>query len=264
MITSKTSSEHATADVDDERGRNFIGQEAGMNGPSNLHSGTADTCLCSITGMSNTMSMNGTRGKSNSKNCWNLSLQGHRNVTASQYLKTALGWRYSSSLRRKRREVKRRDARVPVPVIDLSLLIPFAVPHDLDTSWSPPDCTVSTSVPEESLASVAFPEPHPLDGVLQLSSQRGWARLGEQFRPRVRSHLRTFFLFWEKCENPLCQAHLRVLHHQLESEKKMNHVLGENQEDVRLKQDQRSAPQSAQKCVSWRKASLLNCPEEKP
>ena len=81
MITSRTSCEHATANVDDERGRNFIGQEAGMNGPDNLHSCTADTCLCSMTGMSNTMSMNGTRGKSNSKNSWNLSLHGHRNVS---------------------------------------------------------------------------------------------------------------------------------------------------------------------------------------
>ena len=63
MITSKTSSEHAATVVDDERGRNFIGQTAGMNGPDNLHSCTAETCLCSITGMSNTMSMNGTRGE---------------------------------------------------------------------------------------------------------------------------------------------------------------------------------------------------------
>ena len=51
MITSKTSSEHATADFDDERGRNDergdnrIGQDEGMNGPSNLNSCTADTCL---------------------------------------------------------------------------------------------------------------------------------------------------------------------------------------------------------------------------
>ena len=64
-----------------------------------------------------------------------------------QYLYTALGWRCRPSPRRKRREVKRRDARVPVPVPHPSLLIPFAVPHDLDTSWSLPDCTVSTSVP---------------------------------------------------------------------------------------------------------------------
>ena len=49
---------------------------------------------------------------------------------------------------------------------DPSLLIPFAEPHNLNTSWSLPDCTVSTSVPEVSLASGAFPEPHPLDGDL--------------------------------------------------------------------------------------------------
>ena len=42
----------------------------------------------------------------------------------------------------------------------------------------------------------------------------------------------------------------------------MNLVLGENHEDVHLKQGQRSAPQSAQKCVFW-KARLLNAVLEK-
>ena len=114
------------------------------------------------------------------------------------------------------------NTRIPVPVPDTSLLIPFADPHDLDTRWCLPDCSVGTSVPVVGLASRAFPELHPLDGILQLSSPRGWARLGEQFRPRVRSQLRTFFIFWGKVRKFLCQAHLRVLHHQLESEKKMN------------------------------------------
>ena len=80
-------------------------------------------------------------------------------VSVAQYLYTALGWRYSSSPRRKRREEKRGDTRVPVPVPDPSLLILFAVPHDLDTIWSQPDCTVSTSVPEVRLANVAEPPP---------------------------------------------------------------------------------------------------------
>ena len=143
----------------------------------------------------------------------------------AQYLYTALGWRYSSLPRRKRREVKRTDTRVPVPVPDPSLLILFAVPHDLDTSWSLQDCTVSTSVPEESLASVALPEPHPLDGVLQLSSPRGWARLGEQFRAKPTSH---FFKFGEKCEKPLHQAHLQNHENQLEMKMtQMNSVLGD-------------------------------------
>ena len=53
-----------------------------------------------------------------------------------------------------------------------SHLILFAVSHDFDTSWSTPDCTVSTSVPEVRLASVFLPEPHPLNGVLQLSRRR--------------------------------------------------------------------------------------------
>ena len=65
------------------------------------------------------------------------------------------------------------------------------------------------------------------------------------------------FYFEEKFEKPLCQAHQRALQHQLETEKKMNLLLGENQEDVHLKHGRRSAPQSAQKCVSLRQASLL-------
>ena len=91
----------------------------------------------------------------------------------AQYLYTALGWRYCSSPKRKRREEKRGDTRVPVPVPDPSLLILFAVPHDIDASWSTPDCTASTSVPEVRPASVLLPEPHPLDGALQLSRRRG-------------------------------------------------------------------------------------------
>ena len=120
----------------------------------------------------------------------------------------------------------------PVPVPDPSLLISFTVPHDLDTSRSLPDCTVSTSVRDVSLASVAFPEPHPLDGVLQLSSRRGWAAAGGHPRTRARSQLRTFFMLVKSAKNPLYQAHLRVLQHQLESEKKMNRVLRENHEDL--------------------------------
>ena len=58
----------------------------------------------------------------------------------AQHLYTALGWRYRSSPRRKRRENKREDTRVPVPLPDPSLLILFAVPHDLDTSWCLPYC----------------------------------------------------------------------------------------------------------------------------
>ena len=78
----------------------------------------------------------------------------------------------------------------------------------------------------------------------------------------MRTQLRTFF--WGKsAKTPLHQAHQRALEHQLESEKKMNLTLGENHEDLHLKQGQRSAPQSAQKCVSWRKASLLNSVQKK-
>ena len=69
-------------------------------------------------------------------------------------------------------EVESGDTRVPVPVPDSSLLILFAVPHDIDARRRLPDSTVSTSVPEVRLASVLLPEPHPLDGVLQLSRRR--------------------------------------------------------------------------------------------
>ena len=69
-------------------------------------------------------------------------------------------------------------------------------------SPSLPDCTVRTSVPEVSLARVAVLELHRLDGVLQLSSWRGWARLGEQCRPRVRSQLRTFFRTGKSAKKP--------------------------------------------------------------
>ena len=114
----------------------------------------------------------------------------------------ALGWRCRPSPRRKRREVIRTDTRVPVPVAKDPLLIPSTVPDNLDTSWYLPDSRSSASVPEVGLASVAIPELHPLDGDLQLSSRRGWARLGEQCRPRVRSHLRTFFILGKSAKNP--------------------------------------------------------------
>ena len=120
----------------------------------------------------------------------------------AQCLYTALGWRYRPSPR-KRREVKRTDTRIPVPVPDPSLLIPFTDPHDLGTSWCLPDSRSSASVPVEGLAGFAFHELHRPDRVrqgrdLQLSSRRGWAATGGHPRTRVRSPLRTFFLFWGK------------------------------------------------------------------
>ena len=108
--------------------------------------------------------------KSNSKNCWNLSLHGHKKVRRppSVYFPPWAG----GTVRRKRREDKWRHA---CPCARKTPPSSFLFTHDLDTSWSQPDCTVCTSVPVMSLASVAFPEPHPLDGDLQLSSRRGWA-----------------------------------------------------------------------------------------
>ena len=39
--------------------------------------------------------------------------------------------------------------------------------------------------------------------ILQLSRRRGWARLGEQFLPRVRTQRRTSFLSGKSAKNPL-------------------------------------------------------------
>ena len=38
----------------------------------------------------------------------------------------------------------------------------------------------------------ADPDVVAINPVIHMSSRRGWARLGEQFRPRVRAHRRTF------------------------------------------------------------------------
>ena len=164
----------------------------------------------------------------------------------AQYFYTALGWRCRLSPRRKRREVIRTDTSIPVPIVEDPLLIPSTVPDNLDTSWYLPDSRSSASVPVVGLASVAIPELHPLDGNLQLSSRRGWARLGEQFRPRVRAQLRNFFILGKSAKNPfarlICTFFITSWR---EREKKMN------QEDFHEKQGQRSAPQSAQKCASW-------------
>ena len=67
----------------------------------------------------------------------------------------------------------------------------------------------------------------------------------------VRSDLRTFYILGKSAKNPFTMAHLRILHHQLESEKKMN------QENLHEKKGQQPAPQSAQKCAFW-KATMLN------
>ena len=68
-----------------------------------------------------------------------------------------------------------------------------------------------------------------------------------------------FCYFGEKCEKPHHQAHPEHHKHELErAKKRMNSVLGENLEGLHWEY-RRSAPQSAQKCVSWRKkASLWN------
>ena len=164
---------------------------------------------------------------SNTKNCWNTSLHGHRKVSRPPSI-------YIPPSPRKRRDDKRGDTRVPVPVPDPSLLVPFADAHSLNARRRLPDSTESTSVPVVRLARVAVLEQHPLDGVLQLSSRRGWARLGEQC---------TFFKSEKSAKKPLHQAPPRHHSNQLESEKTKtlaNPVQGENLEDLH-REYQRSA-----------------------
>ena len=89
---------------------------------------------------------------------------------------------------------------------------------------------------------------------LLMSAQRGWARLGEQFRPRVRAQLRTFFNSGEKVRktpSPECSRELEedaekpppstresticsTIRSELVPERhapQLNAVLGENLED---------------------------------
>ena len=96
-----------------------------------------------------------------------------------------------------------------------------------------------------------------------MSCRRGWARLGEQFRPQVRTQL-SLFLIWVKTEKKnLQQAHPELQKHELErAKKRMNSVLGENLGGLHQRRNQRSAPQSAQKCVPQKKAALLNSVRE--
>ena len=49
----------------------------------------------------------------------------------------------------------------------------------------------------------ADPDVVAINPVIHMSSRRGWARLGEQFRPRVRAHLRTFFPPGKSAKKPL-------------------------------------------------------------
>ena len=106
--------------------------------------------------------------------------------------------------------------------------------------------------------------------LLPLSSRRGWARPGEQFRPRVRAQVRTFFVLGKSAKKPLelqypanrkttmqdeelghhaeleCQRFARqslnddLLHCTL-----LNSVLGVNRKDLHLLHHLRPAPQSA-------------------
>ena len=91
----------------------------------------------------------------------------------TQYLYTALGWRCNSSLRRQRREVIRGDTRFRVPEVAGPLLILGGVPHHLDARRRLSDSTERASVTVVRLARFVILEPHPLDGVLQLSRRRG-------------------------------------------------------------------------------------------
>ena len=66
------------------------------------------------------------------------------------------------------------------------------------------------------------------------------------------------FSVGKSAENPTLQTNLRLHGHELErAKKRMNSVLGENLEGLH-REYQRSAPQSAQKCVPEKHAALLN------
>ena len=87
-----------------------------------------------------------------------------------------------------------------------------------------------------------------------MRDQRGWIKVRTQFRPRVRTYLRTFFKLWEKSEKPLYQRDQENMKKTLR-----NPGLGENLEGRhQARESQRSAPQSAQKCVLQKKALMLN------
>ena len=114
---------------------------------------------------------------------------------------------------------------------------------------------------------VFVPEERPLishdhDPLLEtntgLRSRRGWAQPKGHSLTRARTRLRTFLNLGKSAKKNLHQAHPEHHKHELErAKKRMNSVLGENLEGLH-REYQRSAPQSVQKCVSWRKASLLN------
>ena len=75
------------------------------------------------------------------------------------------------------------------------------------------------------------------------SSPRGWARLGEQFRPRVRTQLRTFFRRGQVRKTPLEIPH-RHRHANDSMRKLWNSGLRKNLEDIGELEYQRSAPRS--------------------
>ena len=76
--------------------------------------------------------------------------------------------------------------------------------------------------------------------------------------PECEPDFALFFILGKSAKKNHHQTHPEHHKHELKrAKKRMNSVLCENLEGLHWEY-RRSAPQSAQKCVSWRKASLLN------
>ena len=133
---------------------------------------------------------------------------------------------------------------------------PPSNPDDLDTRRRAPSGLTGAYVPEVGLVSLANMHLDPHDGTVGvrglagtshlMSAQRGWADVPTQLRTH---HLPgTPHIFpWGKVRKTHQNQHLQ--HQKMRS----NPAQGDHQEKC-----QRSAPQSAQKCVPKKKTSLLN------
>ena len=127
-------------------------------------------------------------------------------------------------------------------------------PARLEAIFHLPACLGRVLVPE-----VSSHDHDPLQETnTALRSRRGWPKTSGHSLTRVRTRLRTFFIFWKSAKKTLHQAHPRLQKYQLErAKKRMDSDLAENIEGLH-QECQRSAPQSAQKYVHQRKATLLN------
>ena len=123
------------------------------------------TCLCRKNGKNHHSVEELKRGTVHKfgEDCWNLSLMGHRDGT--------------------------HQSRHPEAAVLPSVAFPRRVPLHV---------VRQQPLPKRPMHGVdADPDVIAIDPGVHMSCRSGWARLGEQFRPRVRAQLRTF-LIWEK------------------------------------------------------------------